>query len=58
MAIYGGARISRRVVAWLARPASQALMPKLRTAKRSEIQSVLELIHYYNAGLEQEALLL
>jgi hypothetical protein len=42
----------------LRRDASQALLPKLRTDKSTEIRAVLELIERHNAGLEQEALLL
>jgi hypothetical protein len=40
------------------RPASQALLPKLRSAKIPELNRVLELIERHNAGLEQEALFL
>jgi hypothetical protein len=42
----------------LRRPASQALLPKLRSAKLLEVSAVIELIDRYNAGLEQEALFL
>jgi hypothetical protein len=49
------ARFSKRKL--LQRPASQALLSKLRRAGLSEVDCVLELIERHNAGLEQEALL-
>lgn len=40
------------------RPASQALLPKLRNSDLAEVKFVLELMDRHNAGLEQEALLI
>ncbi len=40
------------------RRASQALLPKLRSSVVAEVKFVVELMDRYNAGLEQEALLL
>jgi hypothetical protein len=42
----------------LRRPASQALLPRLRANPCPEVRAVLELMDRHHAGLEQEALLL
>jgi hypothetical protein len=50
------ARFATRAL--LDKPHSRALLLRLRAAEAPEIRHVLALIHQYNAGLEQEALLL